>query len=708
MADSTENGSLCERKEALLSLLMVEKNPRGEKNKKMKERKKKLKELQYKPMLFIDEHGAKDIEKSSIFSFNFDSDSHDVNGDSNSNNEDTSMDKSDIMKNNFPKIKLDLRYIMAPMVNQSDPCFRSLCLKYGATCVYTEMLYSYKIVNSEGYLRNRLQVIDHTFCGKHYVSRPLIVQICGNDPTTLSECMLKLREYSKLCPIDGIDFNLGCPQDRAKDGLYGSYLLDRCHWPRVFECVKAMTTALHVDNSNDENDDRNGIDKTDKTDYVFNNTIPLFCKIRICEDGVDNYKATESFVTGLHMSGASLVAIHGRTRGSAKKRRCGKADLNIIRRIAEHFKGILPIISNGNIMSREDVTTAALEAMPACGLMSAEGLLADPCLFFRNQVYNHVHSSSNYTAPCDSIGSNDDAYNGIISADNNQHEVRIKGSNSSTQTDFGIGSIGSNSDSVDIFCDSNGNSKEFNNKKMRLSNTEMNTDSPESEDEKRNHIDLNSGHYHNGGSKFDDVTEHSPVNYTSSGDVESARINNIKGIINSSNQAFISPDRASLFEEYCHLSDLFFLAGGWKGLQTRDLDFPEKIESIRTNEERECGEDIEGVGGPRHSENMIDYKKEEKIIKINDNSDNNDNQKRDDISNNGHTKQMEIARQHLSFMLEKRGHGGSVRYNHMGPYKRHTDLLNDIKNSATIQNLVLISNKCLRNVYETAFQTDCD
>ena len=198
-----------------------------------------------------------------------------------------------------PLITFDLRFIVAPMVNQSDPPFRTLCLKYGATCAYTEMLYSHRIVQSESYLSTRLQEIDHSFflqstssssspfsssaapafpsspscsfslksddnhmklkmcmnpkssgegCGdaggkststntstnsnisteqsdndksesfQTYSSRPLIVQICGNDPEMLSRAVLKIREHSKRCPVDAIDFNLGCPQDRAKEG----------------------------------------------------------------------------------------------------------------------------------------------------------------------------------------------------------------------------------------------------------------------------------------------------------------------------------------------------------------------------------------------------------------------------------------------------------------------------------------------------------
>lgn len=175
-----------------------------------------------------------------------------------------------------PPITFDHRFIVAPMVNQSDPPFRTLCMKYGATCAYTEMLYSHRIVHSENYLSKRLQEVDHSFFlgndggapssssfytksnerfpqsikridtqsdrdgygevgdrsasteqsdgdqsqpFKSYSSRPLIVQICGNDPDTLFKAVTKIKEYSKRCPVDAIDFNLGCPQDRAKEGI---------------------------------------------------------------------------------------------------------------------------------------------------------------------------------------------------------------------------------------------------------------------------------------------------------------------------------------------------------------------------------------------------------------------------------------------------------------------------------------------------------
>ena len=47
------------------------------------------------------------------------------------------------------------------------------------------------------------------------------------------------------------------------------------------------------------------------------------------------FELTKEFMEGLQRSGADLVTVHARTRGSSKKRRCGPADLEMVEALAQ-------------------------------------------------------------------------------------------------------------------------------------------------------------------------------------------------------------------------------------------------------------------------------------------------------------------------------------------------------------------------------------
>lgn len=244
------------------------------------------------------------------------------------------------------------RWIAAPLVDMSERAWRLLVREHGVEAAYTPMLNARLMVNEPSY-------VPRHFDPHPDEPGPLVAQLAGSDPETMVAA-------ARICVdggADAIDINFGCPQDIARSGRYGAFLLE--DEPQIaLACVRALrsrSAALAV---------------------------PVTAKLRLQK----SQRATVEMALRLQDAGASALCLHARTRHQIRKLQgVGAADWDSLREIADALE--IPLIANGGIATHADLQRCR-DATGAAAVMIGEALLENPALCVGNRHFDPAKSST--------------------------------------------------------------------------------------------------------------------------------------------------------------------------------------------------------------------------------------------------------------------------------------------------------------------------
>jgi len=224
--------------------------------------------------------------------------------------------------------------ILSPMAGFSDMPYRLICREYGSAMSYTEF------VSAEAVLHNNAKTL--RMLSFKPSESPMVFQFFGSDEDNLEAAARKLETFGP----DIIDLNMGCSVKNVSGRGAGAGLLrDPAKIGRIF---RRLTKVVSV---------------------------PVTGKIRLGWD--DNSRNYREVARVMEDNGASLIAVHGRTKMQTYK---GEADWDAIAGVKQAVK--IPVVGNGDVRSVAD--TARMKRHTGCdAVMIARAAIGNPWIFQR-------------------------------------------------------------------------------------------------------------------------------------------------------------------------------------------------------------------------------------------------------------------------------------------------------------------------------------
>lgn len=223
---------------------------------------------------------------------------------------------------------------LSPMADMTDSAFCRVVREVGAPNVpmFREM------VSAEAVVRGNEKTLDMTDI--HPAERPLVQQIFGGDPNTVSEAARIIEDQHHP---EAFDINMGCPVYKIVHNFNGAALMKD---PALAaSIIRATKKAI---------------------------TVPLSVKIRL---GWSDPRECLEFIKVVEDAGADLVTIHGRTKEQGYS---GVADWKMVGEAKKHVR--IPVLCNGDVHKAE-LINPALEISGCDGVLIARGALGNPWIF---------------------------------------------------------------------------------------------------------------------------------------------------------------------------------------------------------------------------------------------------------------------------------------------------------------------------------------
>ncbi len=233
------------------------------------------------------------------------------------------------------------RVYMAPMAGITDQAFRTIVHECGAGHLISEMV----AVNAIQYKNPKSYAIADVSKEPY----PVTVQLVGYEPQMFSDAAKLVTDLGAAA----IDINMGCPVKKIVNNNSGSALMKDL--PRASAIIEATVKAS-----------------------------PLKVSVKFRKGWDNNHINAVEFALMCEQSGASQIAVHGRTRAQGYS---GEADWQIIKEVKQAVK--IPVIGNGDIDTPQKAQKRLSES-GVDGIMIGRGLLGNPWLL--NNVHQYLQN----------------------------------------------------------------------------------------------------------------------------------------------------------------------------------------------------------------------------------------------------------------------------------------------------------------------------